>query len=95
MIVAFDYDATYTLDPILWDEIIKLMLKVNHTVICVTARPEIMGQEVLDSIGQLVPVLFAGGEWKREYALKHGYHVDVWIEDSPEYVGPQLLIGTK
>lgn len=95
MIIAVDYDNTYTADPAVWDEVIKLFLERGHTVICVTARPELMGQPVLDSIGKLVPCLFAGAEWKREYALKRGYKVDVWMDDSPEYIGPQNLIGVK
>lgn len=95
MIIAIDYDNTYTADPLAWNEVIKILISAHHTVICVTARPEIMGQPVLDSVGQLVPVLFAGAEWKREYALKRGYKVNVWIDDSPEYIGPQTLIGIK
>ena len=93
MIIAIDYDSTYTVDPSLWNDFIERALTGHHTVICVTARPEVMGQVVLDSVGKLVPVIFAGGDWKREVALKQGYKVDVWIDDSPEYVGPQTLIG--
>lgn len=93
MIIAIDYDSTYTADPHLWNQFIKMAESAGHTVICVTARPEIMGQPVLDSIGKLVPVIFAGAEWKREVAEKHGYKVNVWIDDAPEYVGRQTLIG--
>lgn len=93
MIIAIDYDNTYTADPAMWDEAIKLFQFCHHSVICVTARPEIMGQVVLDSIGKLVPVLCAGGEWKRDFALKHGYKVDVWIDDSPEFIAKQILLG--
>jgi len=95
MIIAIDYDNTYTGDPNTWDEVIKTFQASGHTVICVTARPELMGQPVLDSIGKLVPVVFAGAEWKREAALKRGYKVDVWVDDSPEYIGPQMLLGRK
>lgn len=95
MIIAIDYDNTYTADPNLWNNFITTALGVGHTVICVTARPDTMGQSVLDSVGKLVPVLFAGGDWKREYALKHGYKVNVWIDDMPEYIGPQTIIGHR
>ena len=95
MILAIDYDNTYTMAPDIWDETIKLFLSAGHTVVCVTARPEVMGQVVLDSVGKLVPVVFAGGEWKRETAIKHGYKVDVWIDDAPEYIGPQTIIGHR
>lgn len=95
MIISVDYDNTYTADPAMWDEAIKLFLSVGHTVICCTARPEIMGQVVLDSIGKLVPIVFAGGEWKREACLKRGYKVNVWIDDMPEYIGPQTIVGHR
>jgi hydroxymethylpyrimidine pyrophosphatase-like HAD family hydrolase len=95
MIIAIDYDNTYTAAPELWNEMIKLFQSSGHTIICVTARPEIMGQSVLDSIGKLVPVVFAGAEWKREAAEKRGYKVNVWIDDSPEYIAPQHLISGK
>jgi hydroxymethylpyrimidine pyrophosphatase-like HAD family hydrolase len=95
MIIAIDYDNTYTADPHLWDEFIRSAEATGHTVICVTARPDTMGQPVLDSIGKLVPVIFCGGEWKREVALSRGYKVNVWIDDSPEYIAPQLLIGRR
>lgn len=96
MIIAVDYDNTYTADPSTWDNVIKTFQAAGHTVICVTARSDAMGQPVLDSIGQLVPVIFAGAEWKREAALKRGYKVDVWMDDMPEYVGPQThILGRK
>lgn len=95
MIIAIDYDNTYAADPPTWDEVIKTLQAAGHTVICVTARPELMAQPVLDSVGKLVSCLFCGGEWKREYALKHGYKVNVWIDDMPEYIGPQTIIGVR
>jgi hypothetical protein len=95
MIIAIDYDNTYTADPNLWNNFVTTALEIGHTVICVTARPEIMGQVVLDSIGKLVPFVFAGGEWKREVALKRGYKVDVWIDDMTEYIGPQTIVGRR
>jgi hydroxymethylpyrimidine pyrophosphatase-like HAD family hydrolase len=94
MIIAIDYDNTYTADPTTWDNVIKTFQAAGHTVICVTARSEAMGLPVLNSIGKLIPCLFCEGAWKREYALKHGYKVDVWIDDSPEHIARQHLIGT-
>jgi hypothetical protein len=95
LIIAIDYDATYTLSPDLWDHIIGLFQESGHTVICVTGRSNdgIMSQPVLDSIGKLVPVIFAGPEWKRDAALKRGYKVNVWIDDMPEMIAKQNLIG--
>lgn len=93
MIIAIDYDNTYTAAPELWDQTIKLFQDAGHAVICITARTEGMRQPVLDSIGKLVPVIFSGSEWKREAAKKRGYSVDIFIDDMPEIIGPQHLLG--
>jgi len=95
MIVAIDYDGTYAVAPELWNQFIKLFQEAGHTIICVTGRTEqsSMAQAVLDSIGKLVPVVFAGEQWKREAAKKRGYKVDIWIDDMPEMVAPAILLG--
>lgn len=95
MIIAIDYDNTYTAAPELWNEVIRLFQTAGHIVICVTARPDTMGQPVIDSIGKLVPIIFAGAEWKRTAAEKRGYKVNIWIDDSPEYIAQQHLVLGK
>jgi len=92
MIIAIDYDGTYSADPITFNEVIKLFLGAGHTVICVTARPEVMGAEVLASIGKFVPVVFANGEWKAEAAKKQGYNVSICIDDMPGLISPVDII---
>jgi hypothetical protein len=93
MIVAIDYDNTYSADPSTFDKIIVLFKQAGHTVICVTGRSAAMGQPVLNSIGKLVPVIFAGADWKRDAAAKRAYKVDVWIDDTPSSIEKQILIG--
>ena len=94
MIIAIDYDNTYTADPITFNGIISLLKAADHTVICVTARTGIgaMAEPVLNSIGKLIPVIFADKDWKKEAALKRGYKVDIWIDDSPEFINPSTYI---
>ena len=95
MIIAIDYDRTYTADPETFNKVIELFESAGHTVICVTGRTDdrTMGAPVKNSIGVLVPVIFAGSDWKRDAALKRGYKVDEWIDDIPEMVAKQTLIG--
>lgn len=89
MIIAIDYDGTYAADPETFDKVIKLFKEVGHTVICVTGRSAgIMGDPVLESIGRLVPVVFAGQDWKADAARKHGYTVNIWIDDMPGMISP-------
>lgn len=93
MIIAIDYDGTYATDPVLFNSIINLFKAAGHTVICVTGRSAgAMGQPVLDSIGKLVPVVFAGTEWKARAAQQAGYTVSIWIDDMPGMISPVDII---
>lgn len=91
MTIAIDYDNTYTLDPDLFRDMAQRFLRRGHHVIVVTGRSgdEPWGGEVRASIRDLCPIVFAGLSWKREAAIAEGYIVDVWIDDMPEYIGPQ------
>jgi hypothetical protein len=96
VIIAIDYDNTYTADPATFDKVIKLFQDAGHTVICVTGRDGgIMGDPVRASIGKLIPVVFAGPEWKRDAALKQGYKVDVWVDDIPNMISPQNMMSPR
>jgi hypothetical protein len=87
MIIAIDYDNTYTADPETFNKVIALFKAAGHDVICVTAREDgAMGVPVRNSIGKLVPVIFAGSLAKRVAAKKRGYDVDVWIDDMPAMI---------
>lgn len=94
MIVAIDYDNTYTADPETWNKVIHLFLTTKHTVICVTGRDntEAMSSPVMSSVGRLIPVIFAGTSWKRVAAEKAGYKVDIWIDDTPESIAQQYIL---
>jgi hypothetical protein len=92
MIIAIDYDGTYSINPELWNQIINLFMDAGYSVICVTGRTKELGQPVLDSIGKLVPVIFAGGLPKREACKNRGYNVGIWIDDMPEMITSSYLV---
>lgn len=94
MIIAIDYDYTFTADPDTFTKIIDLFQKAGHTVICVTGRSDdgVMDIPVRNSIGKLIPVIFAGKEWKAEAAKKRGYNVNIWIDDMPGMISPVDII---
>lgn len=100
MIIAIDYDNTYSADPESFNKVITIFKEAGHNVICVTAREDgVMGVPVCNSIGKLVPVIFAGSISKREAAKKRGYNVDVWIDDMPamidEYESEELELRAQ
>jgi len=87
MIISIDYDDTYTKDPETFNQVIKLFQEAGHTVICVTLRHPFQGEEVKNSIGKVVSdVLFTSGQMKKEYAIKAGYKINVWVDDLPEMI---------
>jgi hypothetical protein len=88
MIIAIDYDDTYTQDPELWNNFIKSSNERGHVVICVTMRYGTGGEEidVLNSIGKLCGVIFTGRRGKRNWVKESNIYPDVWIDDRPEYI---------
>ncbi len=97
MIIAIDYDNTFTRDPDFWSRFVVSGRAADHTFVMVTGRVAagLMGREVLEATRALaLPVVFAGSQWKRDAARDRGWLPDVWIDDSPEYVGIQnALVG--
>jgi hypothetical protein len=91
MIIAIDYDNTFTLDPDLFRDMAQRFQRRGHRVIVITGRSDEdpWGTEVRTMVRDLCPIVFAGLSWKREAAIAEGYIVDVWIDDMPEYIGPQ------
>ena len=88
MNIALDYDDTYTRDPELWDGFVRQAQSRGHEVWCVTMRDG-SRQEVLDTIGELVGkdhCIFTAQQAKAPFLKNLDIHIDVWIDDSPQYV---------
>ena len=85
MIIAIDYDDTYTADIELWDNFIGSAIMRGHQVVCVTARRETAENvEQCDIPGVLT--YFTALSSKMKYMEKHGIKVDIWIDDQPRVV---------
>lgn len=87
MIIAIDFDQTYTADRVMWNDIIRTMQKYNHTVLCVTCRPEwdITGMGDIARLIGWENVYFTDNEAKIPY-MEGKSHVDIWIDDTPATV---------
>ena len=91
MNIALDFDDTYTRDPEFWDEFIQSALTKGHDIRIVTFRKSRMTDPMLDKIG--IPVIYTEFTQKRVFTNKLGWIVDVWIDDSPEFiVNPVVLV---
>lgn len=94
MIIAIDFDETYTEDPELWNSFIEDALARDHEIICVTARynndpkrQSINNEDIFTSIAKLIGeenIYFSGIAAKRNYMInKHNIYPHIWIDDTP------------
>ena len=76
MIIALDYDKTYTADPTLWNGFIFAAKARKHDVKIVTLRTP---SESIQVDG--VEVIYTS----RQAKMKH-IAADIWIDDNPAWV---------
>ena len=76
MIIALDYDKTYTADPTLWNGFIFAAKARKHDVKIVTLRTP---NESIQVDG--VEVIYTS----RQAKMKH-IAADIWIDDNPAWV---------
>ncbi len=98
MIFGIDFDGTFSRDPKLFHAFVAMLRASGHDCVLVTGRSDEAispggisrwGDDVRRCVGDLMPIVFAGLRWKKHAAKDDGYAVDVWIDDNPEYIGPQ------
>ena len=87
MVIALDYDRTYTEDPALWDAFIDSASVAGHRVICVTMRYPYEGADVERHLSHRVhEITYTSRARKRDYLESLGIAVQVWIDDKPELI---------
>lgn len=88
MLLALDYDETYTRDPVFWDKFIQLARMHGHAVICATMRyNNYEADEVINALsGKVDSIVFTGRQAKNKAVHKAGYSPNVWIDDSPNFI---------
>ena len=86
MIIALDYDDTYTEDALFFNKLIKSAQEHGHYVFIVTAR---MANNIEDikSVLPAMEIVATSGTPKRQYLLDNGYpEPSVWIDDMPHII---------
>lgn len=88
MLIALDYDNTWTKAPDLWAQLVKTFKAQGHRFVCITSRENTCTnhQELSTSIGQHMPVIYCNHTAKAKHAKAQGYKPDVWIDDRPETI---------
>jgi hypothetical protein len=81
MIIALDFDETYTADSVLWNFFITKAIDRGHTVTFVTFRDSRYGNHDIKHAAELldIDIVFTAGKQKR-----HVFKADIWIDDMPE-----------
>lgn len=85
MIIALDYDHTYTADPDLWNTFITKAKANGHSVIIATFRyPQ---EPIYDSVREKVDkVFYTSRQGKMKFINDRGLYVDIWIDDAPHTI---------
>jgi len=91
--IAIDFDRTFTSDVEFWREFIQRAVARGHVVYCVTCREDCARNhtEVAELFGSdvfaiLRGCVFTSHEPKRAICVALGIHIDIWIDDIPEYI---------
>ncbi len=80
MLLALDYDGTYTADPALWEGFIRDARIAGHEVICVTMRyPS-------EPIEMSCETVYTSRQAKMSFMNSIGRLPDVWIDDKPHWI---------
>jgi len=81
---ALDWDDTFTADPDLWTEFIKLAKSRGHTVVIVTARPESSMDNPRAFAKRMgIEAIATDGKPKIRACDDAGLLVNIWIDDLP------------
>lgn len=83
MLIALDFDGTYTEDPRLWDDFVAYARKRGHEVHLVTMRAH---SEAVRLGCEVDAIHYTDRKSKRQYMQARGLNVQVWIDDMPEFI---------
>ena len=92
MTVSIDFDRTFAADPVMWGEFARQSAATGNTVVMVSRRPDTPENqdEIAATMGDyreaFAQVLLVGERLKDEAAREAGLAVDVWVDDSPQFI---------
>ncbi len=86
MLIAIDYDGTYTADPKLWRRFIIDATKAGHEVICATMRTEVEVLSMCEDLKNLTTIIYTNRKAKKIALLEQNIKPDIWIDDNPFWI---------
>lgn len=91
--ISIDYDNTFTSIPNELNIFVNILKLQGHTVIVTTCRNQWTDDMLWVPVPPDVPIIYAGGDFKQKAAEKAGYKVDIWIDDHPGTIQPQVFLN--
>lgn len=86
MIIALDYDDTFTNDPAAWSQAMQVLRAAGHTVYGVTMRSPHEGIADKTYFDACDHVVFTCRRGKKKTLNAQGVSIDVWIDDQPMWI---------
>lgn len=87
MLIALDFDKTYSEDPELWNIFIRSCRERGHRILCVTARYPEENWFIEDTIGKQCQIIYTSRKAKLKFVNEEkNIFPDVWIDDDPLYI---------
>lgn len=86
MIIALDYDGTYTADIELWLAFVRNAKERGHRVIVCTMRYEDEGLSIDPRLKDEVEIFYTSRRAKKKYMRNQGIEPNIWIDDNPDWL---------
>lgn len=87
MLIALDYDKTYTADPVLWGTFIAAAKQRGHSVIIATMRYPEEGAEIEQALGSTIDsIVYTSRKAKYDELQRQGLSPSIWVDDSPHFL---------
>lgn len=84
---ALDYDGTYTRDPDLWLEFIRIAQARGHEVLIATMRTFEETQDMCERLTELVhQIVPTSRSAKQPFLAAYGIKPHIWIDDQPHFL---------
>ncbi len=93
MLIALDYDDTYTADPDMWDQFIENARMRGHSIVVATMRySKIEGDDVRAALAEKVDlIVFTERKAKKQFLRNNQIIPDIWIDDNPDWLYEDAL----
>lgn len=92
MLIALDYDETYTADPELWLTFVIYARSRGHKVVLATMRYPTEDDLDPKLVKELDQVVFTSRQTKRPFLQQLGLEPAIWIDDHPEWIVDTSII---